>query len=134
MAQPNWPEILSNVVGGNFGVKVGPGVLVVVGWVAAAGLIATGAAVWALQSQPWAALCAAVLVLLVCAYFCERAFRYAEKHPIPALMGGAELLKVIEHQMAASDKALPTDNDEQLIGGAPRALENKSKRGPRRTP
>lgn len=103
---PQYWDALVKTVSGSLGLKIGPGVLVVVGWVIAIGLAATAAAVWALQANPWLALAAAILILTVAAYFAERAFRYAEKNPIPALMGGAELLKVIEHQIGAKDKSI----------------------------
>lgn len=113
----DWLGNIAKTVGGSLGVKVGPGVLLVVGWVMAIGLAAAATAAWALQSNPWLAFGAAFLILAVAFYFSERAFRYAEKHPIPALMGGAELLKVIEHQIGAKDSSIvQTDGATPQIG------------------
>jgi hypothetical protein len=119
---PNWSAILPHVMGGDFGVKMGPGVLTIVGRVAMAAFGACALTGWALRANPYLAGAAILLIIGLALYVCERCIRYAEKHPIPALMGGAELLKVIEHQMAARDKAIVGDDSPQ-IGGAKDAAE-----------
>ena len=101
-----WSDSIVKIVGSSLGIKVGPGVLLVVGWVAVAAFVATGVAVWALHESPGLAIAVAVLIIVAAFYVIERSFRYAEKHPIPALMGGAELLKVIEQQIGAKDKSI----------------------------
>ena len=56
-------------------------------------------ALWALQSNPGLAVAAAVLILLAAIYFSERAFRYAQRDPLSALLGGAQYLKAIADEL-----------------------------------
>jgi hypothetical protein len=59
-----------------------------------------------------------VLGLLFLGYVVERAFRYAEKNPLPALLGGAELLELFRDQRAAKNEALVINNEEPVLGAS----------------
>jgi hypothetical protein len=70
---------------------------------------------------------AAVLILLAAIYFSERAFRYAQRDPLSALLGGAQYLKAIEHQWAASDKSIVVESETPQIGGPKKAVGRRRK-------
>ncbi len=67
------------------GVKLGPGVLRTIVPIIAVGLVALAGVVYALASNVWAGLIAFIIGIIFLGYAVERAFRYAEKNPIPAL-------------------------------------------------
>ena len=98
------------------GFKFGPGVLATVVPVILMGLPVLGAVVWALKGEPYLALAALVFGLLFLAYVFERSFRYAEKNPIPALLGGGELFQLLRDQSSAKDMSII--NDDLPVEGA----------------
>lgn len=109
MASPDWASIIANMAGGNLGIKAGPGVLPIIGAIWVAGLVAVGVSVWSLQSHPELAVAIALLILLALGYVTERLMRYVVDNPIPALMGGAQLLKFLERQLGAGNKSIVHD-------------------------
>ena len=70
---------------GMAGVKLGPGVLGTIVPINTIGLVAIAAIAYALSANPLYALIGLGLGLAFLAYANDRAFRYAEKNPIPAL-------------------------------------------------
>jgi hypothetical protein len=114
----NLSDLIPKALKGEFGIRFGPGVLPIVGTVAAVGAVMAGFAAWALHEYPYAAVTTAIVILLLAVYFVERATRYSERNPLPALMSGAQLLKVYEHQMGAANKAIVSESDIPQVGGA----------------
>jgi len=114
---PGWADLIPKALKGEFGIKFGPGVLPIIGGVAAIAAAAACGSAWALRENPVAAVVTAILILALAIYFVERATRYAEKNPLPALMSGAQLLKVYEHQMGAANKAIVEESAEPQLGG-----------------
>ncbi len=92
-------ELLAAVTRGMAGVKLGPGVLRTIIPIVSVGIVALAVVALALSSSPWVALIAFVVGLVFLAFVVERSFRYAEKNPFPALIGGAELLQLFRDQM-----------------------------------
>ena len=118
------------------GVKLGPGVLRTIVPIISVGLIALAGVVYALASNVWAALFSFIVGIGFLAYAVERAFRYAENNPIPALFGGAELLQLFRDQMAAKDKTIMVESDPVIGSSVPvsgavgiKAVEKKENDG-----
>lgn len=105
------------------GIRLGPGVLGTVAPVGIAGFIAIAAMVWALRENVSIAVGSAFLGFIFLGYFVERAFRYAEKNPIPALLGGSDLSQLIRDQMGAKDKSIITDAA-PIAGSATKMIES----------
>jgi hypothetical protein len=103
-----WDQ-LTALLRGVMGVKLGPGVLATIIPIATIGLVALALVGWALSAHPTAALIGIVLILAFLVYACERAFRYAEKNPLPALLGGAEYFQLLRDQMSARDSGIVVD-------------------------
>jgi hypothetical protein len=102
-------DALAAVLRGMSGLRLGPGVLRSIIPIVSVGIIAIAALGYALSSNPYVALTAFVLGLLFLVYVVERSFRYAEKNPLPALFGGAELLELFRDQRSASNKTIVVD-------------------------
>ena len=122
-----WPslnEIFSGLLRGNFGTRLGSGVLKTVASITAAGFVAISLVAWALSAVPWLALIAITGLGLLLYYLIERTFKYAEENPVPALLSGAELGKLSEHQMSASDKSAVTD-EAPLVGIQATAIQSQ---------
>jgi hypothetical protein len=105
--------------------KLGPGVLGTIVPINTVGLVALAALVYALAANPLFALIGLALGLAFLTYANERAFRYAEQNPIPALLGGTELLQLFRDQMASRDKSLIVDQDRPVIGGSVDSVPRK---------
>jgi len=99
-------EALAAVSRGVAGVKLGPGVLGTIVPINTVGLIAVAALVYALSSNPLYALIGSVIGFAFLIYANERAFRYAIRNPIPALLSGGEILQLIRDQTGARDKSI----------------------------
>jgi hypothetical protein len=97
--------------------KLGPGAIGNLAVVAVALFAAAALMVWSLRSEPSLAVGALAVVLSVGIYFIERAFRFAEKNPAAALMGGSTYYHYLKDQ-SAKDKAIIIDND-QIVGAGP---------------
>lgn len=108
--QGSWIErLLAGTLGaGARGFKFGPGVLATIVPINLVGLPALALIVWSLRAEPALAIAAMIAGLLFLAYVTERAFRYAEKNPIPALLGGAQLLDLLR-DVSAKDKSIIHD-------------------------
>jgi len=108
--QSSWIERLlaGKLGGGTRGFKFGPGVLATIVPINLVGLPALALVVWSLRGEALLATVALGLGLVFLAYVTERAFRYAEKNPIPALLGGAQLLELLK-DTAAKDKTIIHD-------------------------
>ena len=91
------------------GFKFGPGVLATIVPINLVGLPALALVVWSLRGDATLATVALAFGLLFLAYVTERAFRYAEKNPIPALLGGTQLLELLK-DTAAKDKTIIIDS------------------------
>lgn len=110
-------EFIATLARSALGIKVGPGVLGIVTPVNIVGLIAIAVFSYSLSAHPVYALCAAGLVIAYLVYANERAFRYAEKNPIPALLGGSELLQLFRDQASAKDKSIVVDQVARVESG-----------------
>jgi hypothetical protein len=117
-------EFFAAIMRGMAGLKLGPGVLRTIIPIVSFGFIALAAIAWALASNPLMALVAVALGLGVIVYVVERSFRYAETNPLPALLGGSELLQLFRDQIAARDRTLVV-NDPPIVGGGVTAIEHK---------
>jgi hypothetical protein len=123
-----WEEKLQDAIAavtrGMSGVKLGPGVLGTIIPINTVGLVVLAAFVWALSSTPLYALIALVLGLAFLVYANERAFRYAIKNPIPALLSGGEILQLYRDQVAARDSSLVVKSD-PTVGAGAKAIEHR---------
>lgn len=86
--------------------KLGPGVLGTIVPIVTIGFGALAVLGYALSAHPQAAVVVIVFGLAFLAYTVERAFRYAEKNPLPALLSGTEIFQLIKEQTAAKDKSI----------------------------
>jgi hypothetical protein len=106
-------------------VKLGPGVLGTIVPIITVGLIAIAALVYALSSNPLYALIGLAIVIVFLVYATERAFRYAIKNPIPALLSGGEILQLIRDQTAARDKSIVVVEAKPEVGASVSAIEHR---------
>ena len=106
----SWDERIANffsaITRGVLGIKLGPGVLATIIPINTVGLVALAALVFALSNSPILALIGFLFGLAFLVYANERAFRYAQANPIPALLGGGELLQLIRDQAGARDRSV----------------------------
>lgn len=107
------------------GMRVGPGVLRTITPQNMVGLVVILGIVFLLRSNDLLAGGIAVLVLGYMVYSSERAFRYAEKHPLPALLGGTELFQLVRDQLGAKDKSIISETD-PVIGASNTLIEGNS--------
>ena len=89
--------------------KLGPGVLGTIVPIVMVGFAAIAILGYALSAHPIAAVIVVVFGLAFLVYALERAFRYAEKNPLSALLSGTEIFHLIKHQTAARDEAIVID-------------------------
>jgi hypothetical protein len=108
------------------GIKFGPGVLGTIVPINTVGVIALSAITWALSGHPYLAVAADAGVLIFLVYVNERAFRYAEKDPVTALLGGSELFQLLKDQ-SAKDKSIIFDSP-PVEGAGSAIIEGKAKR------
>jgi hypothetical protein len=90
-------------------VRLGLGVLATTAAQNITGLVAMAAVAIFMRSTPYFALGGEVILLLFLIYSNERSFRFAEKHPIPALMGGGALLEYLRDQSSKNKDIVVTD-------------------------
>jgi hypothetical protein len=107
------------------GIKLGPGVLGMMAVVNITGLIVVGLIFVFLRGETVLAALGGVLVLLFLFYANERAFRFADRHPIPALMGGTELLQFFKDQTSARDKAIVVSSQAPTVGASSAILDGE---------
>jgi hypothetical protein len=88
------------------GFRLGPGTVGNLAVVAAVALGSCALAGWALSKEPLLATCTIGLILIFSAYFVERCFRFAERHPAEALMGGTEYFHYLRDQTAEKDRSI----------------------------
>lgn len=117
-------EALAAVTRGMAAAKLGPGVLGTIVPINTVGLVALAALVYALSANPLYALIGLALGLAFLAYANERAFRYAEKNPVPALLSGTELLQLYREQRSAGDKSIISDLS-PIAGASPNVIEHR---------
>ena len=110
-------------------IRMGPGVLRTITPLNLVGLAVILGVVFLLRSEPILAVGVVVLVILYLIYSNERAYRYAEKNPLPAVLGGTEWFQLFRDQMSAKDKTIiinpedappVTGANTNLIGGSDR--------------
>jgi hypothetical protein len=82
------------------GFRLGPGTVGNIATVAAVTVGSCAIVGWALSHEPLLAFGAVVVILAYGVYFAERGFRFAEKHPAEALMGGSEYFQYLRDQTA----------------------------------
>lgn len=82
-------------------VKLGGGVVAFTAGVAIAFFAVVGGVSWALSASPGYALGIAAISAAVAVYFLTGTWRFADKHPDQAALGGASWLKLREFQFAA---------------------------------
>lgn len=122
----DFEQVLAAMVRGASGVKLGPGVLRTIIPIVSVGIVALAGVAYALASNPPIALAAFALGLLFLAFVVYRSFDYAEKNPIPAIFGGAEILQLIRDQASARDKSLVEPTEPPVIGSsASAAIEHR---------
>lgn len=121
-------DTFAAITRGMAGARLGPGVLGTIVPINTVGFVALAALVYALSANPLYALIGLGLGLAFLAYANERAFRYAERNPIPALLSGTELLQLIRDQRGASDKSIIVEGDPVLGAGAS-AIEHRDDGG-----
>ena len=115
-------QFVAALLRGASGIRLGPGVLATIIPISFVGFISVVGVVWALNARPELAIAGVVLVLGFVAYVTERAFRYAETNPIPALLGGSELLQLMRDQMSAKERAI-VSNDDTVVGASTKSIE-----------
>jgi hypothetical protein len=118
-------DAIAAIMRGMSGVKLGPGVLRTIIPIVSIGLIALAGIVYALASNPLIALIAFLAGLCFIAYAVERSFRYAEKNPLPALLGGSEILQLIRDQGTARDKSVVVEGN-PVPGASVNAIEHRT--------
>jgi hypothetical protein len=118
-------QVLAAMVRGASGVKLGPGVLRSIIPIVSIGIVALAGVAYSLASNPPIALAAFAFGLLFLAFVVYRSFDYAEKNPIPAIFGGAEILQLFREQAAARDKSIVVQAD-PVIGSSTNAIEHKA--------
>jgi hypothetical protein len=99
------------------GARLGPGVLGNTATVNIIGLLVLLGLIVALREQVIAAALAGVVVVGYLIYSSERAYRYAQRDPISALLGGTELYQLVRDQMSAKNKDIVSD-ETPVIGGS----------------
>src|SRR4051812_15157964 len=82
------------------GFRMGPGTVGNLAIVAVGTVIACAIVGWALSREPLVAFFAIAAILVFGVYFAERCFRFAERHPAEALMGGSEYFHYLRDQSA----------------------------------
>jgi hypothetical protein len=112
---------------GMAGVKLGPGVLGTIVPINTIGLVAIAAIAYALSANPLYALIGLGLGLAFLAYANDRAFRYAEKNPIPALFSGGEIIQLFREQHAARDQTVVVEAP-PVMGANIAAIERGNER------
>jgi|SRR4029077_20432989 len=117
-------DTFAAVTRGMAAAKLGPGVLGTIVPINTIGLVALAALVYALSANPLYALIGLALGLAFLAYANERAFRYAEKNPVPALLSGTELLQLFREQRGASDKSIISD-EPPIAGASSNIIEHR---------
>ncbi|HEY2034682.1 MAG TPA: hypothetical protein VGH02_13440 [Rhizomicrobium sp.] len=101
---PNFNRLLTGIGGGAIrAIKLGLGVLATTAIQNIAGLVVIGLIAIFLRGMPLYALIGIAIVLCYMIYSSERSYRYAEKNPIPALLGGGALLQYLQSQAGAKD-------------------------------
>lgn len=81
--------------------KMGGGVMAFTAWVTITFCGAAGGIAWALSHDPYFALGAIAITGAVVAFFLHGTWKFADKHPDQAALGGAWWYKFREIQMAA---------------------------------
>ena len=117
-------ETFAAVTRGMAAAKLGPGVLGTIVPINTVGMVALAALVYALSANPLYALIGLALGLAFLACANERAFRYAEKNPVPALLSGTELLQLFREQRGASDKSIIAE-DRPIAGVSATTIEHR---------
>lgn len=129
MATGGWsiPELIAALTRGVLGVKLGPGVLGIIVPINIVGLISLAILVFSLSAHPVEAIIGLVFGICFLIYANERAFRYAEKNPIPALLSGTEFSQLIRDQMSAKDKSIVVSDTPPVEGSSTKMLEHGGK-------
>jgi hypothetical protein len=124
-----WESLGAAVMRGavqGLGIKFGPGVLGTIVPINTVGVIALAGITWALSAHPYLAVVADGGMLLFLVYVNERAFRYAQKDPVTALLGGSELYQLLKDQ-SAKDKSIVVDST-PIEGAGSAVIEGKAER------
>jgi hypothetical protein len=103
------PAFLARLLRAGSGIKLGPGVLGTIHPVNIVGFLAIAVLGWALSGIPLLAGGVVLVGFVFMLYLNERSFRYAEDHPIPAIMSGTEVYNLIRDQISAKDKSIIVD-------------------------
>jgi len=90
------------------GFRLGPGTVGNIATVSAVVVASCAVIGWALSREPMLAFATVGIVLIFGAYVAERGFRFAEKHPAEALMGGSEYFHYLRDQ-TAKDRSIVID-------------------------
>jgi len=115
-----WEHLLHRIFGiGNEGhaqIRLGAGVVYLTTTAFVAACAAIGGVCWALSRDPWFALGAAAILAVVVIFFFLGTWRFADKHPDQAALGGTYWLRFRELEIEAkgrpaSQPILPSTTD-----------------------
>jgi hypothetical protein len=87
-------------------------------------MVVLGVLVYALSSNPLYSLLALAIGIAFLVYANERAFRYAIKYPLPALLSGGEIFQLIRDQTAAKDPTIIVDAKPE-VGASVSTIEHR---------
>lgn len=97
-------------------VQLGPGVVANTTTALVASVIATAAEAYFLREQPAVMFGAMAMTLILTLVYLVGTWRFAERQPDLALMGGAELLQLRRMQMGAKDPQIIDVNATPVVG------------------
>lgn len=124
-----WESLGAAVMRGavqGLGIKFGPGVLGSIVPINTVGVIALCAITWSLSHQPYLAVAVDAGILIFLVYVNERAFRYAQKDPVTALLSGSELFQLLKDQ-SAKDKSIVVESP-PVEGAGSAIIEGRAER------
>lgn len=99
-------------------VKLGPGVLGITGIVSLAAIVVVGIATYTLRDDPETLVYIVFIIFGFAGMFVCGSWIFTFRRPDLALLGGAELVKHEELQMAARDKGIVIDQQPIIRGPA----------------
>lgn len=76
-------------------------------YVVCACAVAAAVAAWALSPYPWLAVVAMLSLVGLAIFYMQGTWRFADRHPDLALLGGAQLLKLRQMEMGAKEIPMP---------------------------
>lgn len=118
--QNGFNDLLRNIggLGAPFqAVKLGPSVVAVLATLGAFALIAIIGVTFLLSGHPLEAVIADALIITFIFPLIWLLLRFSERHPLIAALGGGQIVRLIEGQMGAKNKAIVIDQL-PVVGGS----------------